>query len=61
MNLYIYPPVIMYLLGMVLVIGMFESMDDNNKGTLKLSVVWPFVAIWLMYEMIRDMTYGDRR
>ena len=34
MNLYIYPPVIMYLLGMILVIGMFESMDDNNKGTL---------------------------
>jgi hypothetical protein len=51
----------MYLLGMMLVIGMFESMNDDNKGTLKLAIVWPFVSIMFIYEMIRDIIYGDRR
>ncbi len=61
MMLYLWPPVIMYLLGMMLVIGMFESMNDDNKGTLKLAIVWPFVSIMFIYEMIRDIIYGDRR
>ena len=61
MTLYLWPPVIMYLLGMMLVIGMFESMNDDNKGTYKLAIVWPFVSIMFIYESIRDIIYGDRR
>jgi hypothetical protein len=51
----------MYLLGMMLVIGMFESMNDDNKGTYKLAILWPFVSIMFIYEMIRDIINGDRR
>ncbi len=53
-----YPPIILYLLGIVLVIGLFESIDDNERGTVKLAVIWPFVALYLIYEIFRDIVLG---
>tara|TARA_B100000780_G_C21100145_1_gene443940 strand:- start:1282 stop:1461 length:180 start_codon:yes stop_codon:yes gene_type:complete len=58
MDLMFYPPIILYLLGIVLVIGLFESIDDNERGTVKLAVIWPFVALYLIYEIFRDIVLG---
>lgn len=55
----IWAPVIMYLLGMILVLGITEATDeDNPNAPLKLAVFWPLVAVSIAFHMVMASING---
>ena len=50
----------MYFLGMMLVFGLVEPLDeDNQNAPIKLALTWPFVAVMYIWAIMMDMFYDD--
>ena len=50
----------MYLLGMMLVFGLVEPLDDDNRNApIKLDLTWPLVAVMYIWAIMMDMFYDD--
>ena len=50
----------MYLLGMMLVFGLVEPLDDDSKNApIKLALTWPLVAVMYIWAIMMDMFYDD--
>ena len=50
----------MYLLGMMLVFGLVEPLDDDNRNApIKLALTWPLVAVMYIWAIMMDMFYDD--
>ena len=50
----------MYLLGMMLVFGLVEPLDEDSKNApIKLALTWPLVAVMYIWAIMMDMFYDD--
>ncbi len=50
----------MYFLGMMLVFGLVEPLDDESKNApIKLALTWPLVAVMYIWAIMMDMFYDD--
>ena len=50
----------MYLLGMMLVFGLVEPLDDESQNApIKLALTWPLVAVMYIWAIMMDMFYDD--
>lgn len=54
--------VFMYLLGVMLVLGLVEPVDDEHENApVKLALTWPIVSVMYIWAMLMDFYYGDER
>lgn len=54
--------VFMYLLGVMLVLGLVEPIDDEHENApVKLALTWPIVSVMYIWAMLMYFYYGDER
>ena len=52
--------VLMYLLGVMLVLGLVEPVDDDHHNApIKIALTWPTVSVMYIWAMLMDFYYGD--
>jgi predicted glycosyltransferase len=52
----------MYLLGAIFVLGITESIDeDNPHAPVRLALTWPIVSVLMMLEMLVELLNGKQR
>ena len=50
----------MYFLGMMLVFGLVEPLDDESQNApIKLALTWPIVAVMYAWAIMMDMFYDE--
>jgi len=50
----------MYLLGVMLVLGLVEPLDDEHENApIKIALTWPVVSVMYIWAMLMDFYYGD--
>tara|TARA_R110000803_G_scaffold120232_1_gene188375 strand:- start:100 stop:291 length:192 start_codon:yes stop_codon:yes gene_type:complete len=50
----------MYFLGMMLVFGLVESLDEESQNApIKLALTWPLVAVMYIWAIMMDRFYDD--
>ena len=53
--------VVMYFLGVVFVLGVTESIDEDNPNAAgKVALTWPFIAVLMIFEMIAEFIHGKQ-